>query len=71
MEKRHRYVRITELHEIYPEFPIAQKTLYQWRHIGRFPEIFRKIGNTLCVDLVSFEAMVEKNHAAEMKKKKR
>jgi hypothetical protein len=41
------------------ELPIAPATLYKWHHLKRYPEIFRKFGGFLFVDLKALEALIE------------
>ncbi|GAB6886976.1 hypothetical protein JCM13304A_04740 [Desulfothermus okinawensis JCM 13304] len=51
-----RYVRISQLPK---DFPIKPGTLYIWRHTGRYPQLFSKIGGALFIDLQEWEKMVE------------
>jgi hypothetical protein len=41
------------------ELPIAPATLYKWHYLKRYPEIFRKFGGFLFVDLKALEALIE------------
>lgn len=36
------------------DFPISKHTFYHWSHIKKYPEIFCKVGRTLCVDADAF-----------------
>jgi hypothetical protein len=40
------------------DLPIAPATLYKWHHLRRYPEIFRKFGGFLFVDLKALEALI-------------
>jgi hypothetical protein len=40
--------------------PVAPATFYKWHHLKKYPEIFRKIGGFLFVDLVALESAIEK-----------
>ena len=42
------------------DLPIAPATLYKWHHLKRYPEIFRKFGGFLFVDLKALEAAIER-----------
>ena len=41
--------------------PIARSTLYKWKHLGKFPQLFRKIGGMLFVDLDALDRVIEES----------
>ena len=42
------------------DLPIAPATLYKWHHLKRYPEIFRKFGGFLFVDVNSLRDVIER-----------
>jgi hypothetical protein len=55
-----RLVRISKLDSL-PDFHIRSSTAYKWIHLGRFPEIFVRIGGCRFLDLDAFELMIEES----------
>ena len=39
--------------------PLSRSTMYKWRHIGKYPELFVKLGGAVFVDLDYLEKIVE------------
>lgn len=39
--------------------PLCKSTLYKWKHLGKFPELFVKLGGSLFVDLNALDAVIE------------
>ncbi len=35
------------------------RTYYKWFHVGKYPEIFRKVGGALFIDVDSLENLIE------------
>jgi hypothetical protein len=44
--------------------PLTKSTLYKWKHLGKFPEMFVKIGGALFVDLEKLQEIVEAGRGA-------
>ena len=44
------WVRVSDLSKT-PGSPIKSATGYKWHHVGRFPEIFRRVGGKVFVDM--------------------
>lgn len=44
------WVQISKLNTT-PGSPIRTATAYKWSHVNRFPEIFRRVGGKLFVDM--------------------
>ncbi len=41
------------------DLPFRPSTLYKWAHLGRFPQIFSKVGGALFVDVEKLESLFE------------
>jgi hypothetical protein len=41
------------------ELPLSASCLYKWRHMGKYPELFVKIGGAVFVDLDAFDRVIE------------
>jgi hypothetical protein len=39
--------------------PLCKSTLYKWRHLKKFPQLFIKLGGALFVDLNALEEIIE------------
>jgi len=39
--------------------PLKRSTLYKWKHIGKYPELFVKLGGAVFVDLDYLEKIIE------------
>jgi len=39
--------------------PLAKSTLYKWKHLGKCPGLFVKLGGALFVDLNVLEEIIE------------
>lgn len=50
-------VRISKVNDT-PNFPVRASTLYKWRHLGRFPEIFVDLGGGAFVNLDRLDEVV-------------
>ena len=48
--------------------PLCKSTLYKWKHLGKFPQLFVKLGGALFVDLHILEEIIE---AGRLKPKSR
>ena len=35
--------------------PLQKSTLYKWKHLGKYPQLFVKLGGALFVDLNALE----------------
>jgi len=44
------WIHVARLNET-PGSPIRTSTAYKWAHIRRFPEIFRRVGGKLFIDM--------------------
>jgi hypothetical protein len=59
-------IRVSKANEA--NLPIRASTCYKWHSIGKYPEIFRKFGGFLFVDLNVLESLIE---SGEKKQKSR
>ncbi|MCL6622875.1 MAG: hypothetical protein K6T55_12370 [Syntrophobacterales bacterium] len=50
-------VRVSKADEA--KLPIRASSLYKWHHLGRYPQIFRKLGGYLFVDLRELERLID------------
>jgi hypothetical protein len=39
--------------------PLKISTLYKWKHLGKYPELFVKLGGAVFVDLDYLEKIIE------------
>jgi hypothetical protein len=39
--------------------PLCKSTLYKWKHLGKYPQLFVKLGGALFVDLNALEEVIE------------
>ena len=39
--------------------PLCKSTLYKWKHLGKFPQLFVKLGGALFIDLNELEELIE------------
>lgn len=39
--------------------PLKKSTLYKWKHLGMYPQLFVKLGGALFIDLVALEELIE------------
>lgn len=39
--------------------PLCKSTLYKWKHLGKFPRLFVKLGGALFVDLNVLDEIIE------------
>lgn len=44
--------------------PLTKATLYKWKHLGKFPKMFVKIGGALFVDLNKLREIIEAGRGA-------
>jgi hypothetical protein len=44
--------------------PVEKSTLYKWRHIQKFPELFIKFGGAVFVDLDMLAQLLESGRGA-------
>jgi hypothetical protein len=44
--------------------PFARATYYKWFHLGKYPEIFRKFGGSLFVNLTELEKLIQNSSLA-------
>ncbi len=58
MQEGRNWIRVSKLNET-PDSPIRASTAYKWNHIGKFPEIFRRVGGKLFLDLGKLYSMAE------------
>ena len=47
------------------DFPVKSRTLYKWRHLKRYPEIFIKFGGGVFVDLDRLDKVLEAGRGAK------
>lgn len=45
--------------------PLQKSTLYKWKHLGKYPQIFVKLGGAQFVDLVALEKLIEAGRLRE------
>lgn len=48
-------VRVSKIDSL----PVARSTLYKWRHLGKFPQLFVKFAGMLFVDLDALDKAME------------
>jgi hypothetical protein len=39
--------------------PLQKSTLYKWKHLGKYPQLFVKLGGALFVDLKALDEIIE------------
>lgn len=39
--------------------PLCKSTFYKWKHLGKFPQLFVKLGGALFVDLNVLDEIIE------------
>lgn len=39
--------------------PLCKSTLYKWKHLGKFPQLFVKLGGALFIDLNVLDEIIE------------
>jgi hypothetical protein len=39
--------------------PLRKSTLYKWKHLGKFPQLFVKLGGALFIDLNALDDIIE------------
>jgi hypothetical protein len=49
------FVRVSQAKDL----PFRPSTLFKWHHIGRYPELFSKVGHSLFVDVRKLAALFE------------
>ncbi len=49
-------VRVSKSRE--KDLPVAPATLYKWHHLKKYPEIFKKFGGFLFIDIDALEAVI-------------
>jgi hypothetical protein len=52
-----RLLRLSKIDET-PGMPIRKSTAYKWHHIGRFPQLFVKIGGCVCLNLDKLDEFI-------------
>jgi hypothetical protein len=60
MEKN--LIRVNKIDET--NSPFARSTYYKWFHLKKYPEIFRKFGGSLFVDLEKLEKLIQNSSLA-------
>jgi hypothetical protein len=49
------FIRVSQAKNL----PFRPSTLFKWHHLGRYPEIFSKVGTSLFVDIEKLAALFE------------
>ena len=49
------FVRVSQAKDLI----VKPATLYKWRHLGKYPQLFSQVGVMLFVDLDALDALVE------------
>gem|GEM_PF-2089327 len=57
MEKTRNWIHVARLNEV--GAPIKTSTAYKWSHVKRFPELFKRVGGKLFLDLGRLYEMAE------------
>ncbi len=52
-----KYIQVSKIDEASFPYPIKPNIFYKWKHQKKYPEIFRKIGGFLFVDLEALEKL--------------
>ncbi|MCD6475550.1 MAG: hypothetical protein J7K85_04700 [Anaerolineaceae bacterium] len=47
------------------DLPLTKSTLYKWKHLKKYPEIFVKIGGALFVDTEALQKVIEEGRQAK------
>lgn len=58
MKRNENLVRITEANE---HIDFSVKTLRNWRCSGKYPQLFRKVGGKVFIDLEEFDKIIEQD----------
>jgi hypothetical protein len=53
-----RYIRISKVNKM-PGFPLRAATLYKWRTLRKFPQIFATFGGAVFVNLAEVEKIMK------------
>ncbi len=59
------FVKVSKVNDI-QGFPVRAATLYRWIHMGKHPELFRRLGRTVFVKTTALFELIEQG---EMKKR--
>jgi hypothetical protein len=43
----------------HPQIPLAVSTLYKWRHLQKFPQLFVELGGAVFIDLSALQELIE------------
>jgi hypothetical protein len=49
------------------DLPLARSTLYKWKHRGKYPNLFVKLGSALFVDLNELKQLIEAGRGSHAK----
>ncbi len=58
-------VRVAKIDKI-PNFPLRKSTLYFWKHEGKHPELFVKLGGALYVNMDRLRALIDDGGVEEV-----
>jgi hypothetical protein len=51
------WIQVARLNDV--SAPIRTATAYKWHHLGRFPELFHRVGGKLFLDIDEFYRMAK------------
>ncbi len=54
-------MHLVRIKDIATRYSMSRSTFYQWRHFGKYPQIFARIGRTLFVDEVELRKMAKQS----------
>jgi len=63
-----RFIKVSEAKR--HGLPVSSATLYKWRHLGKYPELFRKLGGMLLVNLEEFERLIVEGGGKDRRNRK-
>ena len=63
---KHRFISIDEFSLQEHGIPFRRSTLYKWRSIGKHPQLFRRVGGRVLLDLEAWHQLLEAGEACEV-----
>ncbi|MDA8307502.1 MAG: hypothetical protein M0Z81_11810 [Deltaproteobacteria bacterium] len=62
--KANSLIRLSQLKKSHPDFPVSVSTLRRWRREGRYPQVFKCLGNGIFIDPDQFVSMARAGELA-------
>jgi len=63
-----RFIKVSEAKR--HGLPVSSATLYKWKHLGKYPELFKKLGGMLLIDLEELERLIVEGGGKHWKNRK-